>query len=73
MELQFIKHHICTRDKCDGILLVDVETEMVPCTDKQGNRLYYCAHGHVFAVDAQDQCILCSNKQISPLSSPSPE
>ncbi len=72
MELQLIKHHICALDKGEGILLVDIETETIPRTDKQGNRLYFCTHGsHLFAVDAQGHCILC-NSRAAPLSLPSP-
>jgi len=67
MELQLIKHHICALDKGDGILLVDIETETIPRTDKHGNRLYYCTHGsHFFAVDAQGQCIICNGKTNPP-------
>jgi hypothetical protein len=54
-----LKHHACTRDHGTGILLVDVETESIPCTDAGGNRQYYCLEGqHVFAVDAHDNVIL---------------
>jgi hypothetical protein len=61
MELQLIKHHTCALDKGDGILLVDIETETIPRTDRQGNRLYFCTHGcHLFAVDAQGHYIIYS-------------
>lgn len=73
MELQVIKHHTCALDKGDGILLVDIETETIPRTDKHGNRLYYCIHGsHLFAVDAQGQCIICNSQANPRPSSPSP-
>lgn len=70
MNLQLIKHHTCALDKGDGILLVDVETETIPFTDKEGNRLYFCIDGcHMFAVDAQDHCIIYNTRAL-PLSLP---
>ena len=51
MSIHTKKYHECSQHKCDGILLVDVETEKTPRTDKQGNNFYYCPEGpHVFAV-----------------------
>jgi hypothetical protein len=74
MELQLIKYHTCTLDKGDGILLVDIETETIPRTDRRGNRLYYCTHGcHVFAVDEQGRCILCNSKRLLLLPAHFPE
>jgi hypothetical protein len=74
MELQLIKHHACALDKGDGILLVDIETETIPRTDKQGNRLYFCTHGnHLFAVDDQDHCIICKSAFSPPLPPSPPE
>jgi hypothetical protein len=74
MALEAIKYHTCGLDKGDGILLVDIETETVPYTDKQGNRLYFCTHGnHVFAVDAQGHCILCNSSPPRSLPPPPPE
>lgn len=41
-----IKHKRCPEDEGEGILLVDVETEMIPKRDKNGNKQYYCLDGH---------------------------
>ena len=65
MELQSIKYHTCGLDNGQGILLVDIETESNPRTDKRGYRLYYCTQGcHLFAVDEQGQCLLCDNRSV---------
>lgn len=45
-----IKHRTCPEDEGEGILLVDVETEMVPKRDRHGRKLYYCLEGqHTFS------------------------
>jgi hypothetical protein len=41
-----IKHKTCPEDEGDGVLLVDVETEMIPKRDKNGHKQYYCLEGH---------------------------
>ena len=33
-----IKHKRCPEDEGEGVLLVDVETEMIPKRDKNGNK-----------------------------------
>ena len=46
------KYRKCPVDEAEAILLVDVETEMIPRTDKNGNKQYYCLEGqHTFSVD----------------------
>ncbi len=39
------KHITCPCDGSSATLLVDVETERIPCTDEDGNPLYYCLEG----------------------------
>jgi hypothetical protein len=41
-----MKHKRCPEDEGEGILLVDVETEMIPKRDKNGHKQYYCLEGH---------------------------
>ena len=51
MSLQSIKHYNCAQCHGEGILLVDIETESFPHTDKDGNWQYYCMEGqHIFSV-----------------------
>lgn len=50
-----IKHKTCPEDESDAILLVDVETEMIPKTDKHGHKQYYCLDGHhTFSADEEE-------------------
>ena len=56
MKLQSIKYHICTKHHSQGILLVDIDTEDTPYTDKMGRRQYYCLDGkHIFAIDPAEE------------------
>ncbi|HZU66159.1 MAG TPA: hypothetical protein VFA09_02675 [Ktedonobacteraceae bacterium] len=41
-----IKRKTCPEDEGDAILLVDIETEMIPKTDKKGHKQYYCLERH---------------------------
>ncbi|HZO71313.1 MAG TPA: hypothetical protein VFB60_03865 [Ktedonobacteraceae bacterium] len=51
MDVRQIKRQICSLDRGEAILLVDIETETIPQTDAHGNALYYCLQGHhVFPV-----------------------
>lgn len=51
MGLQTLKHCICSRDHGPAVLLVDIESELVPRRNAQGNLLYYCLRGqHVFSL-----------------------
>lgn len=46
MDVRQIKRRICSLDRGEAILLVDIETETIPQTDKDGDALYYCLQGH---------------------------
>jgi hypothetical protein len=46
MDLQHLKHCICGQDHGRAVLLVDIESELVPRCDGRGNWLYYCLKGH---------------------------
>ena len=51
MDVRQIKRRICSLDRGEAILLVDIETETIPRTDRHGDVLYYCLQGHhVFPV-----------------------
>ncbi len=55
MNLEQVKYHTCDLDDCDGILLLDAETETLPDTDMDGNMQYYCLEGHhTFSVDEDE-------------------
>lgn len=54
MDIQPIKYHKCSLDQGEGVLLVDIESETIPRTDKRGNPQYYCLTGqHIFTVEAE--------------------
>lgn len=46
MDVRQIKRRICSLDRGEAILLVDIETETIPRTDIHGDVLYYCLQGH---------------------------
>lgn len=52
------KYHECPQHKCDGIIIVDVETEKIPRTDGRGSTFYYCREGqHVFSVSKSGEVV----------------
>ena len=59
------KYHECPQHKCDGIVIVDVETEKVPRTDGRGNTFYYCCEGqHVFSVSESGEVVKDNTSKI---------
>lgn len=64
MELQPPKHAQCSHDKGLGILLVDIDSETVPRTDRRGNCQYYCLKGHhIFSVRSAKADILVQKEK----------
>ncbi len=74
MDLQSIRHHVCSLDHGEGIILVDVEFETQPRTDDRGNRLYYRLTGHhIFSVKAQGRAVPHKKPRTPNLVPPTPK
>ncbi len=59
MSIDVKKHHKCPEHRCEGTLIVDVETEKIPRTDGSGNTSYYCFEGqHVFSVSRSGEATI---------------
>lgn len=65
MELQPPKHSRCSHDNGLGVLLVDIDSETIPRTDRRGNWQYYCLKGHhIFSVRSVKADILIQKEDI---------
>ena len=70
MSIHTKKYHECPEHKCDGILIVDVETEKVPRIDGRGNTSYYCPEGqHVFSVSKSGEVVKDTTRKTASMAS----
>ncbi len=70
MSIHTKKYHECPQHKCDGILIVDLESEKIPRTDGRGNTFYYCPEGqHVFSVSTSGKVVTDTTRKTATVAS----